>query len=112
MKKALSQREIDAILVKARCTNLGEAGAAEYRSVQSCNFRGAGQMSERYARFMTTLFEVFARNVSNSLGAYLRARFDMALASVEQVPVRDFLDEFQEIGFIALLSLQPGNTVA
>jgi flagellar motor switch protein FliM len=69
-------------------------------------------MSERYARFMTTLFEAFARNVSNSLGAYLRARFEMVLASVEQMPVRDFLGEFQESGFVAKLSLQPGNTAA
>ncbi len=111
MKKALSQREIDAILEKAR-SNDGASQPADQRVVQPCNFRGAGQMSERYARFMTTLFEAFARNVSNSLGAYLRARFEMVLASVEQMPVRDFLDDFQESGFIGILNLQPGNTAA
>jgi flagellar motor switch protein FliM len=50
---------------------------------------------------MTTVFEAFARSVSNSMGAYLRARFEMALASVEQMPVRDFLGDFQETGSVA-----------
>jgi len=109
MNKTLSQKEIDAILGKARAS-LKEAEAGEDRSVQLCNFRSAGEMSERYARFMTTLFEAFARNVSNSMGAYLRSRFEMVLASVEQMPVRDFLGDFQETGFLAVLMLQPGNT--
>lgn len=109
MKKALTQKEIDAILGKAR-TDPGKLGECDQRVIQPCNFRSAGQMPERYARFMTGLFEAFARNVSNSLGAYLRARFEMVLASVEQMPVRDFLGDFQEGGFVAVLSLQPANT--
>jgi len=111
MNKTLSQKEIDAILGRARA-GLNEPDAGDDRAVQLCNFRSAGEMSERYARFMTTLFETFARNVSNSMGAYLRTRFEMALASVEQMPVRDFLGDFQETGFVALLMLQPGNTAA
>lgn len=47
------------------------------------------------------------RSLSNSLGAYLRAHFEMVLASVEQMPVRDFLAGIQETAFIASLKLQP-----
>jgi flagellar motor switch protein FliM len=111
MNKTLSQKEIDAILGRARA-GLNEPDGGEDRAVQLCNFRSASEMSERYARFMTTVFEAFARSVSNSMGAYLRARFEMALASVEQMPVRDFLGDFQETGFVAVLMLQPGNTAA
>jgi len=111
MNKSLSQKEIDAILGSARA-GLNEADVGDDRAVQLCNFRSAGEMSERYARFMTTLFEVFARNVSNSMGAYLRARFEMVLASVEQMPVRDFLGDFRQDGFVAGLMLQPGNNAA
>jgi len=111
VKKTLSQKEIGAILGKARAAAI-ESDGSDQRVVQPCNFRSAGQMSEGYARFMTTLFETFARNVSNSLGAYLRASLEMVLASVEQMPVRDFLGEFQEAGFVAVLSVRPGDTAA
>jgi len=60
---------------------------------------------------MTSLFEAFARSISNSLGAYLRAHFEIVLASVEMVPVRDFLGGFQESGFAAFLTLEPGGSV-
>jgi flagellar motor switch protein FliM len=109
MNKTLSQKEIDAILGRARA-GLNEPETGDDRAIQICNFRSAGQMSEQYARFMTTLFEAFARSVSNSMGAYLRVHFEMVLASVEQMPVRDFLGDFQETGFVAVLSLQPSNT--
>ena len=110
MKKILNQREIDAILGQARADG-NDGGNAPQRPVELCNFRKTGQMSDHYARFMTSLFEVFARSVSNSLGAYLRAQFEMVLASVEMVPVRDFLGGFQESGFAAFLTLEPGGSV-
>lgn len=68
MKKVLSQQEIDAILGKAR----GDSGAAEveHRAVEPCDFRNAGQLSAMHARIMTSLYEGFARNAANSLGAY------------------------------------------
>lgn len=110
MKKILNQREIDAILGQALADGSDRVTAPQ-RPVELCNFRKTGQMSDHYARFMTSLFEVFARSVSNSLGAYLRAHFEMVLASVEMVPVRDFLGGFQESGFAAFLTLEPGGSV-
>jgi flagellar motor switch protein FliM len=108
VKKVLSQEEIDAILGKARSAG-GHAERQDSRVVEPCNFREGGQMSEPYARFMTNLYEGFARSVSNSLGAYLRTHFEMTLASVELMPVRDFLGGFQEAGFVEFLALQPGG---
>jgi flagellar motor switch protein FliM len=107
VKKVLNQREIDAILDKNRAA-IGNAAEA---CVEPCNFHNTGQMSDQYVRFMTSLYESYARSVSNSLGAYLRARFEMALASVEQLPVRDFLAGFREAGYVALLNLEPGDSV-
>jgi flagellar motor switch protein FliM len=109
MNKILSQEEIDAILAKAVCGE-GEKQGVKHRVIEPCNFRNTNQMSEPYARFMANLYEGFARSASNSLGAYLRAHFEMALSLVELMPVRDFLAGFQETGFIALLSLQPAGS--
>jgi flagellar motor switch protein FliM len=107
VKKVLNQREIDAILDKARA----DKGKAVPHCVETCNFHHSGQMSDQYARFMTSLYEAYARSVSNSLAAYLRTQFEMVLASVEQVPVRDFLAGFQEAGFAACLTLEPAGPV-
>jgi flagellar motor switch protein FliM len=69
VKKVLNQQEIDAILGKARNHPGGHEGVDE-RVVERCDFRSAGQMSQANARYLTALYEGFARNVSNSLGAY------------------------------------------
>ena len=69
VNETLGPKEIDAILGQAR-TGRNEPDAGDQRVIQPCDFRSAGQMSEGYARFMTTLFEPFARSASNSLGAY------------------------------------------
>lgn len=107
MKKLLDQREIDAILEKAR----SDKGDAASCCVEPCNFHDTGQMSGQHARFMTSLYEAYARSASYSMAAYLRAQFEMVLASVEQVPLRDFLAGFQEAGFAASLALEPGGSV-
>jgi Flagellar motor switch protein FliM len=95
MKKTPSEKEIDVIIDHALVPR-DKPQHSDHRSIELCNFRNAGQMSERYARFMTNLFEAFARNSSNSLGAYLRSRFEMTLGAVEQMPVRDFWAEYRE----------------
>ena len=69
MKKLLSQREIDAILGRARAET-ADRGGGRRRAVEPCNFRNDVQMSDEYARCMSTLHEAFARTMSNSLGAY------------------------------------------
>ena len=109
MKKVLSQEEIDAILGRAR----GEVGTEDDRRiVEQCDFRNSSQMSELHAHAMNTVYEDFARAASNSLGAYLRARFELVLASVELMSVKDFLAGFQETGFVAFLRLEPGGSAA
>jgi flagellar motor switch protein FliM len=107
VKKVLSQQEIDSILGKAR----GEAvdDGSIRRPVEPCDFRNAGQLSEQHARIMTSLYEGFAATASNSVGAYLRTRFDLTLTSVELLPVKDFLAGFQESGFFAFLKMEPGG---
>jgi flagellar motor switch protein FliM len=69
VKKILNQREIDAILGKARA-GTADRGGGRRQAVEPCNFRNDVQMSDEYARCMSSLHEAFARTMSNSLGAY------------------------------------------
>ena len=74
MKKVLSQKEINAILGKASRPHTDSG--RERRTVELCDFRNSGQLSEQHARTMKSLYEEFARSLSNSLGAYVRDKVD------------------------------------
>ena len=47
---------------------------AEEKHVEPCNFRSAGQLSNESARVLTSMYEILARNVMNSLDVYLGDR--------------------------------------
>lgn len=110
MNQVLSEQQIDSILGKA--PDGRSPLDAESRTVEPCDFRNSGQMSQQYARSMHSLYEGFARSTSNSLGAYLRTHFEMTLTSLELARARDFLEAFQETGFIVFLGLEPGASAA
>ena len=112
MSKVLSQQEIDAILSATRRVKAPEAAASSDRFVQPCNFRTAGQLSNQNARAINALHEVLARNVTNAVGAYLGAAFEVSLSSVEQFSFRDFLGSMQESGYIVPLQINPLSMTA
>jgi flagellar motor switch protein FliM len=95
MQKILNQEEIDALFQRARGTKSGgKTGAGRY--VTLCDFRSAGQITKEQLRLLTGLHETFARNLSHSLGAYLRAALEMAVVSVEQLTYAEFHQRMPE----------------
>jgi len=79
MQRVLNQEEIDAIVQAARGQTSG--GPKEEKSVQSCDFRQAGQLSRELAQAINGLYESFARNLSQSLGLYLPVAIQTLLVS-------------------------------
>jgi len=71
MQKILNQEEIDALFKRARGGKTAATGAGS-QVVTPCDFRSAGQITKEQLRLLTGLHETFARNLSHSLGAYLR----------------------------------------
>jgi flagellar motor switch protein FliM len=107
MGKILTQQEIDLILGHVR-----KADAAPTKFVQPWNPRGSGQMHNDQARAITTLHESFARNLTHSLGAYLRVPFDVSLVSVEQLTFSEFLGGIPELTYLLALELNPVGVMA
>jgi flagellar motor switch protein FliM len=107
--KILSQQEIDLILGHARQSN---KGATPNKFVQPWNPRGSGQMHNDQARAITTLHESFARNLTGSLGAYLRVPFDVTLVSVEQLSFSEFLGGIPELTYLLAMELSPSGVMA
>jgi flagellar motor switch protein FliM len=64
---------------------------AKPRSIQPCNFRYAGRLSNENARTLNSLHEKFALNVTNSLEVYLGTSLRLKLMSLEQTAMQDYI---------------------
>lgn len=113
MEKALSQAEIDALFQVAQGqTQAGGVRQEKARHFSPCNFRQAGMISPDQLRSVTVLHDTFARNLTNSLGAYLRGVFEVVLASAEQLTYTEFLQHVPELNYVIAVNLQPLDAMA
>jgi flagellar motor switch protein FliM len=108
MEKTLKQTEIDALFQAARSPTTEDAAkpAAGVR-VESYNFSSAGQISTEQLRAISMLNDLFARNLTHNLAAWLRTRFQVNLVSAEQIQFNEFLLRIPEISYVASVRLEP-----
>lgn len=103
----LKQDEIDALFEAAR-TATPEAARQEVRArVLPYSFSSAGQISTEQLRAISMLNDLFARNLTHNLAAWLRTRFQVNLVSAEQIPFNEFLLRIPEISYVASVRLEP-----
>jgi flagellar motor switch protein FliM len=106
-EKTLKQDEIDA-LFQAAASLTPDAPQTEARSrVAPYNFASAGQISNEQLRAISMLNDLFARNLTHNLAAWLRTRFQVNLVSAEQILFNDFLLRIPEISYVASVRLEP-----
>src|SRR5712671_6265527 len=86
MDKILNPEEIDATAQGFRGGRAGAAGQHQ-QVVESWDIRQAGKIGSEQMRAINQLHEVFARNLSNAVGAYLSIAFDCDLVPVGAVAV-------------------------
>ena len=111
MEKVLNQEEIDAMVRAARSGNAAGA-AATGPVVQPWDIRQAGQVGREQLRAINQLHELFARNLTHSIGAYLRIVFDCSLVSAEHLTYREFLQRIPEKTYLASCDLAPVGVIA
>ncbi len=81
---------------------------AEVRArVVPYNFSSAGQISTEQLRAISMLNDLFARNLTHNLAAWLRTRFQVNLVSAEQIQFNEFLLRIPEISYVASVRLEP-----
>lgn len=110
MEKVLNQREIDAMVQAARSG--GGAAPPAQAPVELWDVRRAGQIGREQLQALTLLHEGFARNLTNSLGAYLRVVFAATLVSAEHLAYREFLQRIPETTYLASCRLDPTGVSA
>src|ERR1700751_3188535 len=108
MEKMLKQDEIDALFQTVR-TKLEDPPEAQENSsaVVRYNFGRAGQISNEQLRAISMLNDLFARNLTHNLAAWVRCRFQVNLVSAEQIPVSEFLMRIPEISYVSSVRLEP-----
>jgi flagellar motor switch protein FliM len=79
-------------------------------TVLPCNFRSAGRLSNESARTLTTLHEVLARNLTNSLDVYLGTGLEVRLVNVEQLSMEDFRTSCLSAGYMLPCAARPSSS--
>jgi flagellar motor switch protein FliM len=107
VEKTLKQNEIDALFEAARDAWQETARTESRARVVPYNFSTAGQISTEQLRAISMLNDLFARNLTHNLSAWLRSRFQVNLVSAEQIQFNDFLLRIPEISYAASVRLEP-----
>jgi flagellar motor switch protein FliM len=106
-EKTLKQDEIDALFEAARSTAPGVPQQEARARVAPYSFSSAGQISTDQLRAISMLNDLFARNLTHNLAAWLRTRFQVNLVSAEQIQFNEFLLRIPEISYVASVRLEP-----
>ena len=111
MEKTLKQDEIDALFQAARAKK--NAAATESRTkVQPYSFARAGQIANEQMRAISLLNDIFARNLTHNLGAWLRSSFLVNLVSAEQMPFSEFMLRIPELSYVCSVRLDPLRAIS
>ena len=115
MSKILSQDEIDALLsapltAERAADRSDEPGPAA--NFIRYNFRRPDRISKEQIHALHFLHERFARNVSQSMAAYLRSMTDLSLVSVEQFAYSEFLMSLSDPTAFYAVSMHPYDDLA
>lgn len=114
MSTNLSQDQIDALLSAQQASERAgrAADASSPDDVVRYNFRRPDRISKEQIHALHFLHERFARNVSQSLAAYLRATSDLSLVSVEQFAYSEFLTSLADPTAFYAIAMHPFDDLA
>lgn len=112
MEKILKQDEIDALFQSATAAAAQDEQAAGHPRIEPFNFASAGQITGDQLRAISMLNDLFARNLTHNLTAWLRARTLVNLVSAEQIPFNEFLLRVPDINYVASVRLEPLGALA
>jgi flagellar motor switch protein FliM len=111
MGKQLGQGDIDALFAAAtNATQQVEETEVEV-ALEKYNFSRAGQISNDQMRAISSVNDLFARNLMHTLGAWLRTQFKVKLVAGEQLPFNEFLERLSSPTYVCSVRLEPLGAV-
>ena len=79
------------------------------RSIQPCNFRSAGRLSNENARALTAIHETFARDLTIALTANMRTDVKVKVLGLDQLPMKDHIAAIPAFSYIAAFPLNTAS---
>ncbi|QNI35281.1 flagellar motor switch protein FliM [Edaphobacter albus] len=110
MEKKLGQEDIDALFAAANASAKAKTTEVD-KGPEKYVFSRAGQISNDQMRAITTVNDLFARNLMHSLGGWLRTPFRVKLVAGEQLPFSEFLERLSPMTYICSVRLEPLGAV-
>ncbi len=112
MDKILSQEEINALFSTmategAVVAHSSEAPVAQDVNVVKYDFARSDRLAKDQIRSIHQLHTQFARHLTSSLSAYLRALVEVSLISVDQISYGEFLKQVSDPTLFCAVSMQP-----
>jgi len=101
------ETEMDALVEAAQGSAPEQARNDVSKNVVPYNFSSSGQISKDQLRVISMLNDMFARNLTHNLAAWLRTRFQVHLVSAEQVVFNEFLLRIPEISYVCSVRMEP-----
>ncbi len=112
MGKQLGQVDIDALFAAAGANASSQAaGPGTESPLERYNFSRAGQINNDQMRAISTVNDLFARNLMHTLGGWLRTQFRVKLVAGEQLPFSEFLERLSTPTYICSVRLEPLGAV-
>jgi flagellar motor switch protein FliM len=112
MGKQLGQGDIDALFAAAGAgTSTQPTGQASKSPLERYDFSRASQISNDQMRAISSVNDLFARNLMHTLGAWLRTPFKVKLVAGEQLPFSEFLERLSSPTYICSIRLEPLGAV-
>lgn len=104
--------EVNPVVRAARGRNAAAGPTPGGPSVTAWDPRQTGQIGGEQMRSINTLHESFARNLTHTLGAYLRVAFQAELVSAEYLEYGNFLQRVSGVTYLASCHLLPVGATA
>jgi flagellar motor switch protein FliM len=112
MGKQLGQGDIDALFAAAGASASTQVpGQAGKSPLERYDFSRASQISNDQMRAISSVNDLFARNLMHTLGAWLRTPFKVKLVAGEQLPFSEFLERLSSPTYVCSIRLEPLGAV-
>lgn len=102
---------MSALFQAARARKRAEPGSSRSRA-QPYNFARSGQISNEQMRAISLLNDIFARNLTHNLGAWLRTTLQVNLVSAEQMPFSEYMLRIPELSYVCSVRLEPLRAIS
>jgi flagellar motor switch protein FliM len=112
MGKQLGQGDIDALFAAAGANaSAASAEPASEAPLERYDYSRAGQISNDKMRAISSVNDLFARNLMHTMSAWLRTPFKMKLVAGEQLPFSEFLERLSSPSYVCSIRLEPLGAV-